>query len=302
MNKNVLIAFGGATMIALVVAMLMSAVLKGGREKDAQTAATEAPPVQILVAAAPIKTGDLISETNIKWKIWPVDAKYPGVIERAEKQKLSDVAKGRALRPIGMDEPVTKNAIITKDGNFMAAMLKPGMRAVAVKVTAETMAGGFINPGDAVDVIMTYRSTINIDSDDDNMKRRMQHVVEKNLDAYATETILQNVRILGIDQRALQEEKNEEEAAAKVGKTVTVEVDDRQAEILALASQMGELSLSLRSLGDDKIVESGRPTISDARLTKIYDEVSDEIIKETGSGPAYVRVYNGASVTNLPTR
>lgn len=301
MNKNVLIAFGGATLMALVVAMMMSALLKGGRAPAEKVAAEAVPPVQILIASAPVKIGEVLTEKNIKWKTMPPEAVFEGTITREGEQKAAEAANGRALRPFKLGEPIQKDAVIRDAGSFMAAILKPGMRAAAVRVTAETMAGGFINPGDYVDVIMTYSASVNVESDNKILKQQMEQIVNRNLDRYAAETILQNIRILGIDQRATKSEED----AAKVGKTVTLEVDDRQAEILALASRMGDLSLSLRGLGDDKVLAEDRATISDARLTRIQNEINREMeaaVGGSGSGRGYVRVYNGGEVTNLPAR
>jgi pilus assembly protein CpaB len=298
MNKNVLIAFGGATLIALVVAMMMSAMLKGGREKDKKP--VEVAQVQIMVATAPIKTGEMLSDKNVKWQTWPESATFPGVIRRVDKQKLADAANGRAIRPIAANEPVVSNAIVKGDGNFMAAMLTPGKRAMAIKVAAHTMAGGFINPGDYVDVLLTYRARYEVKASDKDVQANLEAIFNDELDKQATEIVLQNIRVLAIDQRA---SKSEESTSAKVGKTITLEVDDRQMEILALANEIGDLSLALRSLGDDHIIDlSARPTVSDSRLLRLRQELSAMRNRMLAENMSYVRVYTGGTVMNIPTR
>ncbi len=299
MNKNVLIAFGGATLIAIVVAMLLSAMLKGGKEE--KVAEAEVPKTQILVAAKPIEVGNLLTEENIKWKTWPLDAAYPGTIQRKDKQKPLEALSGRAIRPIILDEPVVSGSIVSDDGGFLAAALEPGYRAVAVKVGASTMAGGFINPGDYVDVLLTYKVSVSAMSADPAVQTEMQKVIEENVDRFATETVLQNIKVLGIDQRATKGE----ETAAKVGKTMTLQVTEREAEVLALASQMGDLSLSLRALGDDNITTEYPPVVSDARIIRMNKEIAAEMNKvaeSSGARQYNVRIYNGGDVTNLPTR
>jgi pilus assembly protein CpaB len=299
MNKNVLIAFGGAVMIALVVAMIMSAMLKGGKKKE--VVAEAKPAVQILVATTAIDAGALLTEKNVKWKTWPQDGTFPGTIQRKGKESPLEAAEGRLIRPVAMDEPVLKSAFVSDEGGFLAAMLKPGQRAVAVKTSARSMVGGFINPGDYVDVVLTYSTQIDVSSDDPALEMELKNIVEKNLNRYATETIMRNVRVLGIDQKAIKEE----ETGAKVGKTVTLEVDERGAEILALADQIGDISLSLRGLGDTDVSDTGQPTVSDARLIKINKEVFDElhrVAEASGTKRHNVRIYNGGVVTNLPTR
>lgn len=294
MNKNVLIAFGGAVLIALLVAMLMSAMLKGGSKKEAQVV-QETPRVQILVASKNLGVGQLLTAEDMKWKVWPEEAVFPGTIVRKGEQKAEEAAKGRLIRPIVMDEPILTPAIVGDAGGFLAATLEPGHRAIAIKVKAESMVAGFINPGDFVDVILTYRASVTAASQDPAIENAMQQVIERNLERYATETILQNVKVLGIDQQAVKDEKS----GAKVGKTVTLEVDNRGAEVLALASQMGDISLSLRGLGDNAQVDPNGPIVTDARVTKITDEVFDELNAVAGGGTRRndMRIYSGGAMT-----
>jgi pilus assembly protein CpaB len=117
----------------------------------------------------------------------------------------------------------------------MSAILPAGKRAVATKIAADTSAGGFILPNDRVDVIMTRQSgTANNGA----------------TPKYETETILNNVRVLAIDQTI--EEKNGEKVV--VGQTATLELTPQQAQILTVAQQMSErLTLALRSLADSQV-------------------------------------------------
>ena len=105
MNKNVLIALGGATLIALLVAMLMSALLGGGK-KESESVAEAVPRVDIVVASSNIAAGQLLTDKNIKWKSWPADAVFPGVVVKKGSEKVTEALEGRLIRPIQMDEPV----------------------------------------------------------------------------------------------------------------------------------------------------------------------------------------------------
>jgi Flp pilus assembly protein CpaB len=129
----------------------------------------------------------------------------------------------------------------------------------------------------------------------------MQEVIAENVNRYATETILKNIKVLGVDQRATKGE----ETGAKVGKTITLQVDERQAEIMALGKQMGDISLALRPLGDDKITDPTGPVVSDVRIIRMNREVAAEmkaLIESAGGQQHNVRIYNGGDVQNLPTR
>lgn len=301
MNKNVLIAFGGATLIALVVALMLNAVLKGGHKKE-EAAAAPVVKTEILFATKDIKPGQLLSEENITWKSWPQDAVYPGVVVREGGKKPLEALSGRVIRPIAEGEPVSKAALVKDSGGFLAAMLKPGTRAIAVNVSAATMAGGFINPGDYVDIVLTYRSHVTYESDDKALETRMRNLINRNLDQYSANIILQNIKVLGLDQKAVKERgEKDDDTSGKVAKTATLEVTPRQAEILGLAGQMGELSLALRGLGDEKVVEDDGPTITDNRMSNIYKEITAEIEK-TGGRNSSVRINNGGNVAEVPVR
>jgi len=114
--------------------------------------------------------------------------------------------------------------VIRADGSgYMAALIRPGMRAIATDITPEAGVGGFILPNDHVDVILTRKS---------------------HGEDFQSETILTNVRVLAIDQTV--EEKNGQRVV--IGKIATLELAVPQAEMLALARRLGSISLMLRGL------------------------------------------------------
>ena len=130
-------------------------------------------------------------------------------------------------------EPITEAKLIRTDRGFMSAILPAGKRAVATKIAADTSAGGFILPNDRVDVIMTRQTTTPPSG--------------AAATSSITETILNNVRVLAIDQTI--EDKNGEKVV--VGQTATLELTPQQAEILTVAQQMSDrLTLALRSIAD----------------------------------------------------
>ncbi|MCB1720817.1 MAG: Flp pilus assembly protein CpaB, partial [Alphaproteobacteria bacterium] len=143
----------------------------------------------------------------------------------------------------------------------------------------------------------TYKESIR--TEDDNPQ--IAQMIELNLDKMATETILQNVKVLAVDQLA----ERPEDDKIKVGKTVTLAVGAQDAERLSLASQLGELTMVLRAVGDDVLIEKKWPTISDARLTSMGDEVYAEyekMKKDAGINRNIVRIYSGEQVTAIPAR
>lgn len=294
MNKNVLIVLGGAVVVAVLVAMIVQISL-GGKKPEV----IEEAKVQILVAANDLKIGEELRAADVRWQEWPQNNIFPGAVVRKDnEEEAGSVFTGRLARNVAKGEPMIKAALVGESGtNFVAASLEPGMRAVAIEVSASSMVGGFIGPGDFVDVILTYKETIRTDDDDP----RVKSMLELNLDKMATETIIQNVKVLAVDQTATRPEEDK----IKVGKTVTLAVTAQDSERLALAQGMGDLTLALRGVGDDRYVVKEWKTVSDARLTSVGDEIFEEyekLKKDAGIHSNIVRIYNGAQVQVVPTK
>ncbi|MCE7886845.1 MAG: Flp pilus assembly protein CpaB [Alphaproteobacteria bacterium PRO2] len=292
MNKNVIIVLGGALVVAIVVALLVQITL-GGKKPPVQEAR-----VEVLVAAKDLGIGRELKDGDVAWQAWPEALLVPGAIVREKDQKPNDAMKGRLARNVGKSELMMSSALLGESkGNYVAASLDPGMRAVAISVKAASMVGGFIGPGDYVDIIMTYK--MNIDSEDNDP--RVKSMIDRNINKMATETILQNVKVLAVDQSA----KRPEDEKVKVGKTVTLALNAADSEKISLADSIGELTLSLRGVGDNKIVEKNWEIVSDARLITIDDEIFTEYMKmkkDAGISSDSVRIYNGSSVMLLPVQ
>ena len=291
MNKNILIVLGGAVLAAVLVAVLVQVSLGGKDSAPVENG------VEVLVAASDLKKGRELEDGDLKWKEWSEDSLFKGAVTREDGQEPHEALSGRLERSFAKGEAVVRKALLKETKvNYVVARLLPGERAVSIKVNAEGMVAGFITPGSFVDVILTYKNRITIDDDNPDV----QTMVKLNLDDIATETILERVRILAIDQSA----EREDDEKIKVGKTVTLAVDIRDAEKLALASEMGDITLAMRGVGDDALNGESR-TITDARLTSIDDEIFEEYKKyrkESGVAANTVRIYNGANVQSVPVR
>jgi pilus assembly protein CpaB len=197
-----------------------------------------APAKSVLVARADIKRGQILRPEDSVWQVWPeggLDKNYvllggPGSPEAYKGW----VAKN----PIAGGEPITESKIIKPgDRGFLAAVLRPGMRAMSVPVTVTSGISGFIFPGDQVDLLITY-TIPTPPSSSQASKSTYEHKV--------AETMLRDIRVIAIDQRL--ESKAGEAVPAH---TATFEVTSKQSEVIALASEIGKVSLSLRSLVPD---------------------------------------------------
>ena len=189
----------------------------------------------VLVASRNITVGETMVANDFRWQTWPKEAVHPSFIVQTADAN-ADAGKnwiGAVLRsPVVVGEPLTGHKMVRiGEGGVMAAIIQPGMRGVGVKISAETGAGGFILPNDRVDVITTYKSRAD----------------GERSDKFTGETILQDVRVLAIDQTFREEDGQQ----VVVGRTATLELSSIQSEDLILAAQMGEVSLVLRSLAGE---------------------------------------------------
>lgn len=189
------------------------------------------PLTEVLVLASDVPMGASVNG-HLSWQAWPKDNVGAGFITRsADPEALDQLKDSLARVAMYSGEPLRRSKLVGDGQSFMSSILPAGKRAVATRIAADTSAGGFILPNDYVDVIMTRRSE-----------------AESGGSGYVTETILQNIKVLAIDQ-AIQED--EEGRRVKVGDTATLELSPQQAEIITVAQQMADrLTLSLRSVAD----------------------------------------------------
>lgn len=219
-----------------VVAGGLAALLAGSGDAPPPPAPATAPQlatVEVLVAKSDLETGQVVKPEDVGWQLWPAEAAGPTFVKKSDKPDAIEQLTGAVARsPFSAGEPIRESRFIKGNGSgYMAAILPSGMRAISTEISPETGAGGFILPGDHVDVILSRR--------DKEQERR-------GVEIFTSETILSNVRVLAVDQTV--EDKNGQKVV--VGKTATLEMTSRQAEALALARQLGTISLALRSLVD----------------------------------------------------
>ncbi|MFN3838472.1 MAG: Flp pilus assembly protein CpaB [Brevundimonas sp.] len=259
-----------AALSAIGLALVVRAMGSSSNEPAAPAAAAPIavrPMAKVLVAAKDLEPGKRLTDADLAWKDWPVDEVNPvfitdgstpvpakpatenaaekasGAVERVAKAATeiagtgakSDYVGSVVREPILAGEPIVARKIVRAgDSGYLAAYLEPGMRAMAIGVTVESAAGGFILPGDRVDVVLTAEAN------------RAGATEGATKSKFISGVVLQNLKVLAIDQstRAGDDEQ------AVVGATATLEVRPQDAELLAQAKAEGELSLALRSYAD----------------------------------------------------
>lgn len=213
------------------MAMNLKASTPSAPQEAGQPAAPQMELEKVLVASAQVGIGDPV-DGQMRWQVWPKEAVTEGFItETAEPAAMDELTGSIARLVIMPGEPVRRAKLIGKDQSFMSSILPAGKRAVAVEIKADTSAGGFVLPNDFVDLIMTRRAA-----------------TTSGAETFVTETILNNIRVLAIDQTIREDEEG---GKSVVGQTATLELTPQQSEIVTVAQQMADrLTLALRSTAD----------------------------------------------------
>jgi pilus assembly protein CpaB len=226
--------------IALVAAVLAYYVASSFMQPPAQvTIEKQIDSTQVLAARTNISIGQSVNEGNFHWISWPSKAVSPDYITKTNggAEKAHKLTGSIARQAMLAGEPITTQKLIKPgQGGVLAAILPKGMRAVSTKIRAETAAGNLILPNDHVDVILIRRV------------KRQGGANNRNEEATVADTLFRNVRVIAIGQQI--ETKDGKKSVEHSATTATLEVTPRQAEMLALANSLGEVTLSLRSIAD----------------------------------------------------
>lgn len=247
----------------------------------------EIPTKQVLVANRPIPVGKFVEADDLRWQEWPASAPVDSFLEQEKAPESLEKMVGAVARyDLAVGEPVTVQKLVHPGtAGFMAVMLTPGMRAASVEIAAEVAAGGFIQPNDRVDVIVT-RSIEGKSGNSSGMNIR-------------SDLILANVRVLAIDAAYGAPPAVDDGSAPKsgqgqviLGSRATLELTERDATLLSTAKKAGDISLTLRSIADIKATPEGATNVGrvyrdgvsqDAQGVRVY-RYGDETVATSPAG------------------
>ncbi|GGF93300.1 Flp pilus assembly protein CpaB [Rhizobium wenxiniae] len=216
--------------VAAGLAGLLAMNMSGTQAPQLVETVVKEPTINVLVSADNLPVGSRLNEKSVEWLNWPRSGVAEGFITSEARPDAIKELEGSVVRlPIFKGEPLRAEKVADSSSRIMSSLLPSGKRAVATEISVATGAGGFVLPNDRVDVIM----------------------VRQNKDAgggYVTENVLNNVRVLAIDQN-IQEAPDGSKSV--VGTTATLELTPDQTKVIAVAQQMAErLTLALRSVAD----------------------------------------------------
>lgn len=230
MNRQTIIALGVAVVLG-VLAVFFANTYLNGKTQQAYAAGT----TKVAVATAPLAYGVDVTPDKVRFVDYPNSSIPPGAFT-TPAALMPPGQKRVALMTIGVNEPILASKISgAGQGASIAALLPDGMRATSVRINDVSGVAGFVQPNDSVDVLIT------------------RTVAGNDRNTQLTDVLLQNVRVIAIDQQS----KNAD-GTPKVAKTATLEVNPIDAQKLALAQQVGDLGLVLRKPGeqDNPVVET----------------------------------------------
>lgn len=236
--------------------------------------------VRVIAAKVPLRFGQSLKASDLKWVDWPKAALPEGAITSdkvlfGERQEI----KRTVTRAMEVGEPILQSKLSGfGDSDRMASQIAEGKRAVSILIDAVTGVGGFVAPGDRVDIILT---------------RTVQGVLTTN-------ALLQDILVIAVDQRSSSEAN-----APRIGRTATVEVDAVQAQKLALAQQVGKLSLTLR--GTDAGLSAHEEPTKSVNVNDLIDlpPAPPPVVEpEKPAAPVQntVRVRKGGAVETVPVQ
>jgi pilus assembly protein CpaB len=311
MRARTLILLFIAVVLAGGTALLARAWLAAERSKELAEAAPMALPTpakSVLVARTDIKRGQILRPDEMVWQTWPEGGLDKTYVVMGGPRTPESFAGWVAKNPIAGGEPISESKIIAPGNRgYLAAVLRPGMRAISVPVTITSGISGFIFPGDQVDLMLTYSVPVTTTAGDKDKKAAFEHK--------AAETVLRDIRVIAIDQRL--EAKAGEAVPAH---TATFEVTAKQTEVILLASEIGKVTLILRPLVPDPAeqaaAEQSRAEAPDADRRMVATLVSattpasrprsaqpsERASAATAGGPQAVTVVSGPPANSAPAK
>jgi pilus assembly protein CpaB len=257
LKRKIITMIGIAAVMGAVSIFAADAWIKSAAKARAQAMADNAPKATaepavefktIVVAKEPLRFGMTLDPAQLNEIPWPQASLPEGAF--ASVEGLLAEGSRVVLTPIEPNEPVLLAKLSGPNGRAtLSNLVTPGMRAVTIKTDEIAGVGGFVTPGDRVDVVLT-RDAGEIQE------------VQKNAEGAAgstitTEVLVENAKVLSVGQAA-----DERQTAPQVANSVTIEVTTQGAQKIALARNIGNLSLTLRASAEMNGLGSGLTTIS----------------------------------------
>src|SRR2546427_2297309 len=264
MKPKTLILMVVAIGCGLVASYMTSRVIADRSDKPSEEKVT------VLVARQNITMGTWVKDAE---KLFEEKQFTKGEEPKKAIRSFDDVRGKRLNKPLSEEQFVTPDDLATKEQEGLAALMQPGMRALALKVDAAAQVGGFVQSHSRVDIVS---------------------VVKRNENETYSKIILQNILVLAVDQTSIRPEDKQ----AFVANTVTVQVTPQQAEVLSLAMELGTLKLIMRAYGDEeKVATAG---VTPKGVARSGSDRSEDSVNFFDDGPRKGSTFGLGKIPDVP--
>lgn len=272
--------------LTVSILMLMTALALGSiayrlsapptvQAADLNPAPLPTPAPGYLIAAHALQPGTFLRDADLSAAAAPPDHLPAQSIANAPENRAA--LQGALVRHFIAGGAVITQADLVRPGDhgFLAAVLEPGMRAVSVAVDVVTGVSGLIWPGDRVDLLLTQQ-----------LDQKLVPLAER----VSSEVVLHDVRVIAVDQNLVRDTSPAALADSRIARTITLQVTTDQAERVAIAQQLGRLSVAIRA------AEPAATKAATAQ-TLFSGDVSPALWRRTGPMGAKVQVIEGGKST-----
>ncbi|MCG8547155.1 MAG: Flp pilus assembly protein CpaB [Alphaproteobacteria bacterium] len=235
--------------------------------------------VNILVAKENLPAGLLIQREHVEWTPWPEKGAAKTFLMEG-RNKIDEILGAVVRTGIIAGEPIAKGRVLQPgDQGFLAAVLKPDMRAISIRTKDHSSVAGYIKPGDYVDLLVAHSVT--------------PATADPPTPHDIAETFLKDIRVVAIDQTT-----NDQSGKASVSKTITLEVTPKQAEVVTVAKNIGAVSLVLRSMArpdakPNQIAKKREPK------SRTWDSEVSRVLPSVGGPKNQLTVIRGVEEQNV---
>lgn len=281
--------YGGliaAIVFAAIAAIVVLRVSDGGSSPSAPAAVAtqEVKGVPVYIAKTAIPVGTALTKEMVDTQAWPDHLVLAGFM-KATEENSGKIAGMVARGSFQQGEPIIESKLANpNDPNFLAGDLPKGMRVVTIPLNEVDGVAGFVFPGDHVDLIYTH------DIEKQSMNEAAAITGQPTVTTHhetITETLLTNVKVLAVDQRASNAGSTDSKGNLVVPKSASVMVSQSDAQRVRLAQKTGTVSLALRSISDK---ESADPLL----MTKSHDVSQWQGGDDGSTSTEGVRIVRGA--------
>lgn len=252
----------------------------------------------VLAAGRDLHPGDFIGGNDVYWK--PVDQEYPAELYFKKESGTFAEIYGSTVNQLVKEGALLSYDLVVKPGQpgFIASVLNPGMRAVAIPTDAVSSSSGLVQAGDHVDVIL------GLEKEKTNDKSQSEAAGRIELPRIASQTLVTNVRVLALNNKErsalrVKEDKSNSKEKMVFPETVTLEVTPKQAERLIVARELGKLQLVIRAVNDAESEQTASAVTTLEQTTDVYDQFqtklkspSKTVVQYVGSTTREVPVLN----------